>query len=79
MKINNVSNLLRKQFPTAVFDILDKSLSVGSFPEWDSLAHFNFLLLVEESYSIRFTLEEISDMKSISDIVETLSNKGISI
>lgn len=68
-----LTDLLRKQFPNS--DIPDASgdLAIGSFPEWDSLAHFNFMLLVEENYDVRFSIEEMGELKSLKEIDEALA------
>jgi len=50
---------------------------VGSFHEWDSLAHFNFLIFVEEAYGIRFDVEEMSELKSLDDIGRSLERKNL--
>ena len=72
----SLPNLLKLQFPTARFDEKAPDLAVGSFPEWDSVAHFNFLLLVEETYGVRFTMDEMTGLKSLTDITNCLSAKG---
>jgi acyl carrier protein len=71
-----LEHLLRQHFPGVVFDDSD-DLRVGSLPDWTSLAHFNFLLLVEESYGVRFSVDEMSDLKSIADIRAKLARSGI--
>ena len=68
-------SVLQRHFPTAKFDADDPQLAVGSFPEWDSLAHFSFLLLVEETYGLRFGLEEIGELKSLAAIRSALEQK----
>jgi acyl carrier protein len=75
--MTRLEDLLRQQFPTASIadDISD--LRVGSFPEWSSLAHFNFLLLVEETFHLQFTVDEMSELKSICDIRARLAAEGI--
>jgi acyl carrier protein len=77
MKISDLPELLKRQFPSAEIPKLVTGLTVGSFPEWDSLGHFNLLLLIEESYGVRFTMEEMSEMKTIIEIVEVLATKGV--
>jgi acyl carrier protein len=69
---STLRDLLTQQFPSS--DIPDEvtNLAVGSFPEWDSLAHFNFLLLVEENYNVRFTIEEMAELKSLADVETAL-------
>ena len=77
MKISDLHQLLKKQFPGVEFPNQHIELAVGSFPEWDSLGHYNLLLLIEESYGVRFTIEEISEMKTFKEISEVLSKKGV--
>jgi acyl carrier protein len=72
-----IPNLLKQQFPDALFDPDNAELEVGAFPEWDSLAHFNLLLLIEETYGIRFSTEEMAELKSIPAIRSSLSEKGL--
>jgi acyl carrier protein len=69
-------SLLKQQFPTAAFDENAPGLAIGSFPEWDSLAHFNFLLLIEENYGVRFSVEEMAALKGLADIQKALCEKG---
>jgi len=71
-----LTSLLRRHFPTAKFDENDSTLAAGSFPEWDSLSHFSFLLSVEETYGVRFGLGEISELKSLAAIRQALDGKA---
>ena len=77
MKISDLKGILKKQFPEEKICNSSADLGVGSFLQWDSLGHYNLLLLVEESYGVRFTIEEMSEMKSLSDIAEVLALKGV--
>lgn len=74
--MTTLEQLLRQHFPAAVFQDSD-DLRVGSLPDWNSLAHFNFLLLVEESYGVRFSVDEMSDLKSVAEIRARLAAVGI--
>jgi acyl carrier protein len=71
-----LEDLVRQQFPGSKFED-GADLAVGSFPEWNSLAHFNLLLLIEEAYGIHFGVDDMSDMKSLRDIRNRLSAAGI--
>ena len=51
--------------------------SLGDIEEWDSLGNFNLLLSVEETFQIRFSMEEMSETKSFDEIVSILKSKGI--
>ncbi len=72
-----LEDLLRRLFPQAVFDPGDETLGLGSFAEWDSLGHFNLLMLIEETFDTQFTVEELSELKMLKDIRANLAAKGI--
>ncbi|MGF1641892.1 MAG: hypothetical protein ACFCUO_13170 [Rhodospirillales bacterium] len=74
---STIPELLRQLFPDAAFDPEDADLAVGAFPEWDSLAHFNLLLTIEEAFGVRFTTEEMAELKSIVAIRRSLGAKGL--
>jgi acyl carrier protein len=48
------------------------SLQLGDLVEWDSMGNFNLLLAVEEEYGIRFSIEQIGEIRSIQEILENL-------
>lgn len=73
-----LTDLLLVQFPNGKFDPNDPSLSVNSFPQWDSTGHFNFLLLIEEEYAIQFSDEELAELKTLNAIASSLRSKGVS-
>lgn len=77
MLIQALTALLQAQFPTAAIADDDAGLHVGSFPEWDSLAHFTFLMSVEERFSIRFSVDEMAELKSLADIAKALAAQGV--
>ncbi len=77
MKISDLLELLKKQFPDVEISNPPTEMAVGSFPEWDSLGHYNLLLLIEESYGVRFTIEEMSEMKTLTEIAEVLATKDV--
>jgi acyl carrier protein len=51
------------------------NLKLGSFKEWDSLNHFNFLLQVEKDFKIKFSTKDFSTIKSLKQIIEVLNKK----
>jgi acyl carrier protein len=75
--MTRLEDLLRQQFPTAAITADISDLQVGSFSEWNSLAHFNFLLLVEETFHLQFTVDEMAELKSIGEIRARLAAAGI--
>ena len=71
-----VREILTDIFPTADIPSSCLDLKLGDFQEWDSLGNFNLLLAVEERYDIRLDMEEMSQLKSISDIMKLLANRA---
>jgi acyl carrier protein len=66
-----------------VFSISIEQISDDSGPEdierWDS---FNALVLIDElesEFSIQFTISEITDVSTVSDIKRHLRNHGITL
>ena len=50
-------------------------LQMGDIEEWDSLANMNLLMELESIYNIRFTIDEMAQLNSISNIIKTMSKK----
>ena len=74
--MNDLIALAHQQFPQAS---INAQSALGSFPEWDSLGHFNLLLLVEQHYAVRFEPQELAELKSLADIQQALLRKGVSV
>ena len=74
--MNDLLLLVRQQFPQAN---VNAQSALGSFPEWDSLGHFNLLLLIEQHYSVRFEPNELVELKSLADIQQALLRKGVAV
>jgi acyl carrier protein len=71
-------HIIEKNFSKSLEGVDIMQLKIGSFPEWDSLSHFSLLVSIEETYHIQFTLDEISELKTIEKIIVSLREKGIS-
>jgi acyl carrier protein len=62
-----------------IFDDQTITLNLESGPDqingWDSMAHIDIIMAIESEFKTKFTLQEISAMKTIRDIISTLENK----
>jgi acyl carrier protein len=67
---------LQQQFPKASIPEAGV-LALGGFPEWDSLGHFNYLMLVEETFDVRFSVEEMAELKGLDEIAAALASRGV--
>jgi acyl carrier protein len=72
----SLRDLLQQQFPKAAIPSAGV-LAVGSFPDWDSLGHFNYLMLVEETFDVRFSVEEMAELKGLDQIAAALAARGV--
>jgi acyl carrier protein len=75
IELHDVEFILRETFPTATFNVPALDLKMGDIEEWDSLGNFNLLLAFEEFYSIRFSMDEMADLKSIVNIINSIERK----
>ena len=48
------------------------NLKINSFEEGDSVAHLNFLLEIEKNFRVRFSLDEMSEIKSVKQILKKI-------
>tara|TARA_B100000886_G_C20314578_1_gene445340 strand:- start:394 stop:621 length:228 start_codon:yes stop_codon:yes gene_type:complete len=68
--------VFKETFPEADFDLKDfESLTINSFEEWDSMGNLNLLMNVESEFNIRLTSEQLSEIKSINEILDILKQR----
>ncbi|MAS51539.1 MAG: acyl carrier protein [Chloroflexi bacterium] len=75
---DKVFSIVSKVFSISLDKITDES-NPETIDSWDS---FNGLILVDElenTFNVKFSITEITDVKTISDIKRHLKNHGINI
>ena len=75
---NKLYDILSKVFSISIEQISDDS-GPEDIEKWDS---FNALVLIDElesEFSIQFTISEITDVYTVSDIKRHLRNHGITL
>ena len=75
---NKLYDMLSRVFSISIEQISDDS-GPEDIEKWDS---FNALVLIDElesEFSIQFTVSEITDVSTISDIKRHLRNHGITL
>ena len=50
-----------------------------ALPQWDSLNHMRLVASVEETYAVQLTIDEITNLLSVSDIAVLLQEKGVHV
>ena len=67
--------VFRETFSKSNFNDEDfETLTINSIDELDSMGNLNLLMNVESSFSIRLTSEQLSETKSVKDILKILEN-----
>jgi acyl carrier protein len=56
---------------------ITETTTMAQTPAWDSLAHMDLVLSIEEHYKINLEGDEIASMVSIAAIAAVLKGKGV--
>ncbi len=75
-KNNNIKKILEETFSKSKIPKNITKLKMGDLKEWDSLGNFNLLLAVEDEFNIKFTIKEISEIKSIKNLEQHVKKKN---
>ena len=70
-KLNEV---FRDTFDDENISVHDDTVS-SDIEGWSSLAHVGLIVNVEECFDIKFTMGEVSSMKNVGDMVDTIIKK----
>ena len=69
---------VNKVFQT-VFD--DETISVNEnttsndIEDWDSLEHISLIVAIEQEFTIKFSMGEVSNMKNVGEMVNIITSK----
>jgi acyl carrier protein len=76
-------SLLLKVTPVfrEVFDrpdlVVTEATNAASVEGWDSLAHINLIVALEEAFGVSFTTKEVGAMTCVGDLLKLLEQKGV--
>ena len=62
---DKIAMVLKKVFPKIRKIKNLKKLQIKSIKEWDSIGNLNLLLAIEKEFKIRFSIDEMAEIKSI--------------
>jgi acyl carrier protein len=57
---------------------LSETTSMENTPAWDSVAHLNLVLSLEQAFGQRFSPEEFMQMQNVAAIQHVLASHGVS-
>jgi acyl carrier protein len=67
-----IREILNSVFPLSDIPEDITTLKIGDIPDWDSLGNFNLLLAIEDAFNIRFSVDEMSQIQSIAQIMQKI-------
>ena len=72
--MDELKQVIAATLQVPVESIADDS-SPATLPQWDSLAHLNLVLALEQQFGIKFTLDEIVEMQDVTMIGRFIAQK----
>ena len=77
--MNNIETRLLEIFRDVLEDPgmeVSPHLTPDATEAWDSVAQVNIVLAAEAEFGVRFSTDEISELKSFSDFVDAISRQA---
>lgn len=71
-----VENLVSEVLQMPASDITD-DLTMKTVDTWDSLKHMELIVVLEQSFDIQLSFDEIVAMQSVSQIKHVLRERGV--
>ena len=47
-----------------------------SIEDWDSLEHINLVVAIEKAFQMKFSMDEVTGMKVVGEMVEIIRQRG---
>ena len=54
---------------------LTSELSPATYPDWDSVATVRLILSIESEFGIRFTTDQVAEIKSVQNLLTILEKQ----
>ena len=68
-----IQDIVRKTFNLPDSKDVPQDFKLGDIKEWDSLGNFRLLLALEQEFDIRFQLDEMASLSSVSGIASAVN------
>ena len=50
-------------------------MTAADVPQWDSLAHINLIMEIEEEFGLQFTVDDIVGLKNVGEMIQLIERK----
>ncbi len=68
------ANILREPVES-----INDETSPTNMKSWDSMKHLELVLAIESAYSVKFSMPEITSLRSLGSVREALQAKGVAV
>jgi acyl carrier protein len=72
--LDRLRPVFREVFDDAALEIR-RDTSAMTVDGWDSLAHVNLIMAVEETFGVRFALSELEEIQNVGDMIDLIGRK----
>lgn len=73
--IKRLTEVFRDIFDDDSIVITEKT-TANDIDDWDSIEHINLIGAVEDEFSMRFKMREVSGMKNVGEMIDIISQRG---
>jgi len=72
--LQEITEIFREVFDDDELEIFENT-SAEDIEEWDSLENINLMLSIEKLYGIKFTIQDMSSMNNVGDMITMINEK----
>lgn len=69
-----ISDLMIDVFDLDDFDVT-RATSADDIEDWDSLSHIRFMITLERAFKVKFSNEEIAELKNVGELADVIATK----
>lgn len=73
--IKRLTEVFRDVFDDDSIVITEKT-TANDIDDWDSIEHINLIGAVEDEFSMRFKMREVSGMKNVGEMIDIIAQRG---
>ncbi len=73
--ISRLSGVFRDVFGDKSITVDDNTTS-ADIEDWDSIEHINLIAAVEDEFSMKFKMREVSGMKNVGEMIRIICERG---
>jgi acyl carrier protein len=56
--------------------VLNRQSTAGDVEQWDSLSHISLIVAIEKQFEVKFTLDELQELKTVGDLADAVAAKA---